>query len=194
MSQPSTNSGITLHGLDTSALSYAEAQEKVFFQLREPTYVPEGLSLSRIALFVPPAERAQTTEQRESLLLKLRTADWRSLGMVWVTSVYRGTDPSWQPSNGYFVVEQGDPFGLPQAPFPSDAQGTVTLTDGSQASWIRGAWNRRPGTPGAQWQDNGEIQLYWELSDGVAVKLLVFYMSLEEAVKIANSLQPVPRG
>lgn len=197
MTQPGTSTlpQVSIRGIDFA--SYTEAQTQVFFQLREPTYVPSHLKLNRVALFVLPAETAQTPERKEAFLQQVRTADWKALGTgtVWVTGVYIGADQSWKSTDGYFVIEQGSP-----APFaflsdyPEDRKGTVTLADGSQAIWIRGAWNAPPSAPGAQLQDTGVTQLYWEASDGVAFKLHVYFMSLDEAVKIANSFQPVPRG
>lgn len=195
MAQPSASAPDrpSLHGLEVA--SYSEAQSRVFFQLHEPTYVPSSLSLYRIALFVPPAEMSPSEGQRQEALQRLRTDEWRSLGIVWVTSVYRGPEGVWKPTDGYVVVEQGNiaPPAMMET-YPEDARGEITLADGSKAAWVRGAWNRRPGTPGAQWRDTGEVTLYWQKPDGIAIRLHIFYMPFEEGVRIANSFRPVPRG
>ncbi|WP_456475103.1 hypothetical protein [Candidatus Pyrohabitans sp.] len=174
-----------------SFTSFEEAARAVDFPVMAPTYIPSGFELKRIAVATMP--------------LKMKT----KRGFVNFTTLYFLYMRDSGINSDYIVImqEPGDePRGVPKG--PEGSLGGTVMVQGVEGRWSRGWWATPPlnkslcnFTPEEvekvlgerRWTEEG-LRLSWT-KDGVTYIIEARgNMSIEELVKIGNSLKIVEVG
>lgn len=157
------------------------------FKLKQPTYIPPGLALQQIGI----DDLAQVPPQHlQTVLDNIRSGPQPS-GTVLIS--YRGDG---QVGTGFLQLRQGYQIPFSLDGLPPEALGEITLQDGSVATWIVGGW--RGGNPqkGAGYYERGGLtRLFWSPDPAdpyLGYNLVgIDSVSIEELVKVANSLAPL---
>jgi len=174
--------------------SYDEAREIWPFTLKEPTYLPEGMKLTRI--FLDGFGHAQRGSQLEATILEEIRAGERTQGQISAAYNRPGGDLGLEAES--LSIWQGFGAGhMDLSGVPREARGTVTLEDGKVASWKKGVTYVRgdPQARNLEWVPKDQVYLFWTVDGQWGYGHLGYMLSgtgsitLEELIKVANSLR-----
>ncbi|HZP26096.1 MAG TPA: hypothetical protein VFB90_03515 [Dehalococcoidia bacterium] len=147
-----------------------EAQSSVDFRLLVPGFVPDGLTLRQVSRIAPP----------------WFVASDGGVG-AFVDMIYSG-------AGRHLAVSQGHTAPLDTRGAPTDSFGPVDI-NGWKATWVDGfltvdqplAETHPKDNPTAKWQ-KGRVFLGWELDDRLSVRLAGQGLSVDDLIKVAQSL------
>jgi hypothetical protein len=160
------------HSTEVRVQTWAELEGFADFQVMEPTYLPEGVTLRRLAFYylAPRSGDSSFPTSRNGIVL----------AQYW-------------SEEGFLLIEQGWGIGIWSSMVPDNVESGPVQWRNGPATWVRGFWPSNTPPPTAPRPESSYLKVGWRPDpqgmSGPGWLIRTNYLSLDELVRVADSLR-----